>query len=149
MLAAAQKPVISFNRRGDSLGGATGQEVGEMSPSGKFQSQRRFFGGSNIESSLRHPPVSSVSIAEAILWGEQRSDNEFTRVTASVSIAEAILWGEQPYHHPPTLQHNPVSIAEAILWGEQHCAEMMHMTGLPSFNRRGDSLGGATLDSKR
>ena len=37
----------------------------------------------------------AVSIAEAILWGEQRALSFAPSRFASVSIAEAILWGEQ------------------------------------------------------
>ncbi len=36
-----------------------------------------------------------------------------------VSIAEAILWGEQLRYIKPTKHKVMVSIAEAILWGEQ------------------------------
>ncbi len=36
-----------------------------------------------------------VSIAEAILWGEQHRRNAAPGAVVSVSIAEAILWGEQ------------------------------------------------------
>ncbi len=36
-----------------------------------------------------------VSIAEAILWGEQRSGVTILSCVMAVSIAEAILWGEQ------------------------------------------------------
>ncbi len=86
-----------------------------------------------------------VSIAEAILWGEQRffvspqssklqcfnrrgdslggATNGvplFNAIELSVSIAEAILWGEQlPGERMLTVEQNKVSIAEAILWGEQ------------------------------
>ncbi len=38
-----------------------------------------------------------------------------------VSIAEAILWGEQRYGVFTDLESAIVSIAEAILWGEQLC----------------------------
>ncbi len=63
----------------------------------------------------------------------------------SVSIAEAILWGEQ---HGQTFDclggGNGVSIAEAILWGEQPQLDRIERKIDASFNRRGDSLGGAT-----
>ncbi len=36
-----------------------------------FQSQRRFFGGSNSVLPLHYGGQIAVSIAEAILWGEQ------------------------------------------------------------------------------
>ena len=84
-----------FNRRGDSLGGATGRS--------------NMIGQSLI-----------VSIAGAILWGEQHRGRKGGNVLMLVSIAGAILWGEQPPPRP-----RPRS-------------------GKSSFNRRGDSLGGAT-----
>ncbi len=61
-----------------------------------------------------------------------------------VSIAEAILWGEQHCSVGGLLIILAVSIAEAILWGEQHpTLESVISVGY-CFNRRGDSLGGAT-----
>ncbi len=86
-----------------------------------------------------------VSIAEAILWGEQRVNIIRPRPDCFVSIAEAILWGEQPTFR--VLDPRPlilVSIAEAILWGEQLWEFGMAPDEYKSFNRRGDSLGGAT-----
>ncbi len=41
-------------------------------------------------------PVVIVSIAEAILWGEQPVMLAALPDGCIVSIAEAILWGEQP-----------------------------------------------------
>ncbi len=41
-------------------------------------------------------------------------------VSATVSIAEAILWGEQQLIIHRANWRLLVSIAEAILWGEQH-----------------------------
>ncbi len=38
----------------------------------------------------------------------------------TVSIAGAILWGEQPHLHTLAGGCPKVSIAGAILWGEQH-----------------------------
>ncbi len=38
----------------------------------------------------------------------------------AVSIAEAILWGEQHLEAMEVTNKALVSIAEAILWGEQH-----------------------------
>ncbi len=194
-----------FNRRGDSLGGATFAASSALSVfSLMFQSQRRFFGGSNIYAAehvvsiaeailwgsnviliqfsfnrrgdslggatIKHVAratiSASVSIAEAILWGEQlylrgrqwglllsfnrRGDSlggatvrKGSRRYWIVSIAEAILWGEQPPPGPGRLPINDVSIAEAILWGEQRCFVQVHQPH-HCFNRRGDSLGGAT-----
>ncbi len=85
-----------------------------------FQSQRRFFGGSNPLQDDLCSRRYKVSIAEAILWGEQPNGEVATPSRATVSIAEAILWGEQPQNIIPS----PVL---------RNC-----------FNRRGDSLGGAT-----
>ncbi len=62
-----------------------------------------------------------------------------------VSIAEAILWGEQLDANGETVGKSYVSIAEAILWGEQHCRNGVDGKARNRFNRRGDSLGGATL----
>ncbi len=88
---------VSFNRRGDSLGGATLlASVTRIDLLG-FQSQRRFFGGSN---------ASLVTVPQQE-W--------------QVSIAEAILWGEQ------------LQLLAMTCFGDTY-----------SFNRRGDSLGGAT-----
>ncbi len=86
-----------------------------------------------------------VSIAGAILWGEQPvvkrnagQDNQ------QVSIAGAILWGSNRI----AWQANTllVSIAGAILWGEQPGGQChaMPLARQKCFNRRGDSLGGAT-----
>ncbi len=87
----------SFNRRGDSLGGATHPSRGTHEQSqGPFQSQRRFFGGSNHIEAVFTPMRAAVSIAEAILWGEQpRLSSVAFFAPTPVSIAEAILWGEQ------------------------------------------------------
>ncbi len=86
---------------------------------------------------------SPVSIAEAILWGEQLCQLRPKSPVLIVSIAEAILWGEQlckicTVIHEQKFQSQRrffggsnqirqtvkaaaelVSIAEAILWGEQ------------------------------
>ncbi len=61
----------SFNRRGDSLGGATLGSGAIAARNILFQSQRRFFGGSNVAQSGGGASDVTVSIAEAILWGEQ------------------------------------------------------------------------------
>ncbi len=60
-----------------------------------FQSQRRFFGGSNQPITILWFLPANVSIAEAILWGEQHPDDYMVVWVETVSIAEAILWGEQ------------------------------------------------------
>ena len=84
-----------------------------------FQSQRRFFGGSNLAEKIATAKYRGVSIAEAILWGEQlqtlapidqyfscfnrRGDSLGGATDAdtywsgdfAVSIAEEILWGDQ------------------------------------------------------
>ena len=64
-------PHISFNRRGDSLGGAA-------------------------KSSARHAARSSVSIAGAILWGVLHNELIKSFDVQFVSIAGAILWGVLP-----------------------------------------------------
>ncbi len=118
---------VSFNRRGDSLGGATPQDW-------------------YITLSL-----SQVSIAEAILWGEQPPNTLGSLASSmTVSIAEAILWGEQPRNNSTLCPDCIVSIAEAILWGEQrNIRPDVPRAKCPCFNRRGDSLGGATSDWRR
>ena len=158
----------------------------------QFQSQRRFFGGSNLKSWLQsHHPArfnrrgdslggatfdrnkpayhADVSIAEAILWGEQRSPpgehcwaGSFNRrgdslggatvagvgaraARGSVSIAEAILWGEQPHKRVSGLGKQMFQSQRRFFGGSNrphHPGEPPIMIG---FNRRGDSLGGATL----
>ena len=62
-----------------------------------------------------------VSIAGAILWGEQRGDTIFVPAHEVVSIAGAILWGEQ--HEILVAAGNSlvVSIAGGNLWVEQPC----------------------------
>ena len=65
--------------------------------------------------------VKVVSIAEAILWGEQLATDEPVAPAVQVSIAEAILWGEQRITLSKEFIPYSVSIAEAILWGEQRC----------------------------
>ena len=42
----------------------------------KFQSQRRFFGGSNDLLTKIKGVFTDVSIAEAILWGEQHDSED-------------------------------------------------------------------------
>ncbi len=85
-----------------------------------------------------------VSIAEAILWGEQHYHACYYDALKRVSIAEAILWGEQRLIMFIWLQMGVVSIAEAILWGEQLAFPCPRSFRKSCFNRRGDSLGGAT-----
>ena len=86
-----------FNRRGDSLGGATSYRLRVITHWNLFQSQRRFFGGSNKTLTIPTLLLSTVSIAEAILWGEQLNGFFERHGAKIVSIAEAILWGEQRY----------------------------------------------------
>ena len=133
-----------FNRRGDSLGGATPPWLALGRQSYMFQSQRRFFGGSNINDVTICRLMSVVSIAEAILWGEQHINATVQSVQSGVSIAEAILWGEQRTCFGLRVILVAVSIAEAILWGEQPRSITNPQVVPGSFNRRGDSLGGAT-----
>ncbi len=68
---------VSFNRRGDSLGEQRRTNPAAIISVNKvFQSQGRFFGGSNelLKSKLRRMAMQFVSIAGAILWGEQPSE---------------------------------------------------------------------------
>ena len=62
---------------------------------------------------------------------------------SGVSIAGAILWGV--LHAIPTGKHlnRLVSIAGAILWGVLPNFPQPELDESGSFNRRGDSLGGA------
>ena len=92
--------ISSFNRRGDSLGGAACAISLAESKVVLFQSQGRFFGGCCRASRLI-AAVALVSIAGAILWGVLR---------------------------PVNSGFGPFSL---------------------SFNRRGDSLGGAALDANK
>ncbi len=109
-----------FNRRGDSLGGATGWlPPGARNLETSFNRRGDSLGGATTWSGGIMTPR-PVSIAEAILWGEQPPICSRYRTASAVSIAEAILWGEQRAR------------GERILWERG------------GFNRRGDSLGGAT-----
>ena len=93
MPAHALSVEISFNRRGDSLGGAA----------------RDFW--------RRQRDKGVVSIAGAILWGVLPISLSVMTAEGCVSIAGAILWGV--LRVSPYLQNggNGVSIAGAILWG--------------------------------
>ncbi len=111
----------SFNRRGDSLGGAT-RIVNRNTTSGTmFQSQRRFFGGSNELALLPPPKIEAVSIAEAILWGEQPN---------LPSPLEFVLREFQSQRR--------------FFGGSNQKQTMKGKSLICRFNRRGDSLGGAT-----
>ncbi len=137
-----------FNRRGDSLGGAT-----------RTDSMRSV--------------VSSVSIAEAILWGEQRCNSTYDKADTIVSIAEAILWGEQrcdvypicrcgewfqsqrrffggsnTYKKATLLTKLYVSIAEAILWGEQRDFTPGPRSGVSKFQSQRRFFGGSNLETR-
>ncbi len=86
-----------------------------------FQSQRRFFGGSN----------------EALDLLENDYETRFNRRGDS-------LGGATPGLKHAASYGAKVSIAEAILWGEQPFDAVTLVNSLSGFNRRGDSLGGAT-----
>ncbi len=108
-----------FNRRGDSLGGATGSSSGKSVFKARFNRRGDSLGGATL-CRVGRLRMATVSIAEAILWGEQHTSDGYGRGYFAVSIAEAILWGEQPANGAgDNVTHN-------------------------CFNRRGDSLGGAT-----
>ena len=110
---------------------------------GWFQSQGRFFGGC-CSLSLHTLSISAaVSIAGAILWGVLHCKYIVKQIGGGVSIAGAILWGV--LHNPPALSviNEKVSIAGAILWGVLPLKFINPPSSVSSFNRRGDSLGGA------
>ena len=111
----------SFNRRGDSLGGAARPIPSSFMVIWMFQSQGRFFGGCCFERGTYIPVISKVSIAGAILWGVLPHRIPLQRLSLAVSIAGAILWG-------------------VLRRGNGRCRP--HRRG---FNRRGDSLGGAAI----
>ena len=112
--------LAGFNRRGDSLGGAA--------PSSQPDQRCR-----------------NVSIAGAILWGVLRELYVICCYCDRVSIAGAILWGVLL----GSKRLNPcvgiVSIAGAILWGVLPRPLTLLVHSRSSFNRRGDSLGGAAI----
>ncbi len=135
-----------------------------------FQSQRRFFGGSNIVQVAADFIQFAVSIAEAILWGEQlnslseqagwdmfQSQRRFFggSNTEPIFAEETItsfnrrgdsLGGATKNRATWKCALWIVSIAEAILWGEQQGLKRCPTCNTWSFNRRGDSLGGATIN---
>ena len=110
----------------------------------------------------------NVSIAGAILWGVLLKGTGLLLRTTDVSIAGAILWGVLPKSLQAGRDRRHVSIAGAILWGVLRVARRLRDMNRyefqsqgrffggccqdaalgggilpPSFNRRGDSLGGA------
>ncbi len=86
-----------------------------------FQSQRRFFGGSNPFLGPDEIAVLEVSIAEAILWGEQHA------------------FGKVPQPVEMSFNRRGDSLGGATLE-----FPVLQLFDLAGFNRRGDSLGGAT-----
>ena len=122
ILAPSFIEVDSFNRRGDSLGGATSTLGVRRLYHRMFQSQGRFSGGSNAG-------------FEDLTPGRQvfQSQGRFSGGSNSA----------------PGCPHSPlsgVSIAGAILWGEQLATGDGQVSSRCGFNRRGDSLGGATYN---
>ncbi len=110
----------SFNRRGDSLGGATGINRRDRHTRARFQSQRRFFGGSNATVPSVAAPLVIVSIAEAILWGEQPILRQGQEV-------ESVSFNRR---------------GDSLGGATKGAGVKVYL--FCSFNRRGDSLGGAT-----
>ena len=107
----------SFNRRGDSLGGAAfrvdlGNDASLVSIAGAI------LWGVLPDTRSPRPGYWGVSIAGAILWGVLPNPTVALFANGFVSIAGAILWGvllRRPVHlSVPNLR---VSIAGAILWG--------------------------------
>ena len=118
-MQSTQRPSGSFNRRGDSLGGAA--------------SLADYF--------KRH--LDAVSIAGAILWGVLPNYTGYKYAVAVVSIAGAILWGV--LHMP--LKRCPIcslcfNRRGDSLGGAATKGTIIVFCG-KGFNRRGDSLGGA------
>ncbi len=87
-----------------------------------FQSQGRFFGG-------------ATDICAAML----------RIVAGEVSIAGAILWGEQPRQYTPD-GNQCVFQSQGRFFGGSNRRDVLHANPvrLACFNRRGDSFGGAT-----
>ena len=119
--AAPDFPHFCFNRRGDSLGGAA------LAPSCRQFRRLRFnrrgdsLGGAARIFDPNHL-TQAVSIAGAILWGVLQAAADDEANSIDVSIAGAILWGVLP-------------------------GKMLRAVGCRlSFNRRGDSLGGAAYN---
>ncbi len=111
----------SFNRRGDSLGGATRLRLEDLNQ------------------------LTIVSIAEAILWGEQHNTHIIQILKTTVSIAEAILWGEQRHAaSAPTPRVKEFQSQRRFFGGSNYEFLVSEKLRIHSFNRRGDSLGGAT-----
>ena len=160
--------VASFNRRGDSLGGAApAGRVGAAktcvsiagailwgvllrrrrpgSTGRLFQSQGRFFGGCCLQILKRGIPGIGFNRRGDSLGGAAFNTIIFSSLAPPVSIAGAILWGVllvADLHPEPGIA---VSIAGAILWGVLRCCALERDPRSGCFNRRGDSLGGAAL----
>ena len=158
-----------FNRRGDSLGGATRAGLLTRLFCCLFQSQGRFSGGSNRMTEIEDELKVNVSIAGAILWGEQLNPFFHFRLTGNVSIAGAILWGEQlkpgsiltkkldPFQSQGRFSGGSNRLRSGVAWPLRAFQSQGRFSGGSnqikpndcgpngdSFNRRGDSLGGAT-----
>ncbi len=132
-----------FNRRGDSLGGATSDWRRMVTREHCFNRRGDSLGGATGVKLIVRARSLGVSIAEAILWGEQQSPAAASPSPQKVSIAEAILWGEQPSHLEINASNRVFQSQRRFFGGSNsHCIKHWHW--LCSFNRRGDSLGGAT-----
>ena len=66
-------PLTQFQSQRRFFGGSNSWCPGMFDELDRFQSQRRFFGGSNVGVGSAAGQEYAVSIAEAILWGEQPS----------------------------------------------------------------------------
>ncbi len=116
--------IVSFNRRGDSLGGAT-CIAGPMaiSSKGSFQSQGRFFGGSNI-----NPPDACPSEYRFNRRGDSLGEQ---RQSADMPSCDNIMFQSQGRFFGGSNRAGWLKARP-----ECQCVN--------GFNRRGDSLGGAT-----
>ena len=114
----------SFNRRGDSLGGAA-------------------------QHSIQHDTLSGqVSIAGAILWGVLLNRSSIVwKSSEAVSIAGAILWGVLPPPIDGGIRIKKVSIAGAILWGVLPPRRPIHWGG-SQFQSQGRFFGGCCFKAK-
>ena len=114
--------LCSFNRRGDSLGGAALCIIDFARTVHCFNRRGDSLGGA-ARGGVGRCYNSGVSIAGAILWGVLHAIPTGKHLNRLVSIAGAILWGVLPNFPQPELDESG------------------------SFNRRGDSLGGAASSS--
>ena len=151
------------------MGGATWQKKLLRPNIGAFQSQRRFFGGSNFRHLHRLTSILVVSIAEAILWGEQlllirigavilpfQSQRRFfggSNNLYKIPKAEAqqfqsqrrFFGGSNRKRHAKYSHSIPFQSQRRFFGGSNRGLMIQFFRRTNCFNRRGDSLGGATV----